>query len=70
MNVCEALKGGPSVRNVIVTFEQKPVLRLAQVIDQMGRINGDFAKGEADGSRDALQLITIAADRLRPRLLS
>jgi len=30
---------------------------------------GDFEKGEADGSHDALQLIVIAGDRLRSRLL-
>jgi hypothetical protein len=35
----------------------------------MGRINGDFEKGEADDGRDALQLIALAADRLRSRLL-
>jgi len=34
-----------------------------------GRIDGDFEKGEADGSHDALQLIAIASDRLRSRLL-
>ena len=48
---------------------QKPVLCFAHVTNQMGRINGDFEKGEADGSHDALQLIAIAADRLRSRLL-
>ncbi|MGY3622566.1 nucleoside phosphorylase [Bradyrhizobium sp. USDA 10063] len=48
---------------------QKPVLCLAHVTNQMGRVDGDFEKGEADGSRDALQLIAIAADRLRSRLL-
>ena len=47
---------------------QKPVLCFAHVTNQMGRVDGDFEKGEADGSRDALQLIAIAADRLRPRL--
>jgi uridine phosphorylase len=36
----------------------------------MGRIDGDFEKGEADGSKDALDLIALAADRLRPRLRS
>jgi uridine phosphorylase len=46
---------------------QKPVLCFAHVTNQMGRI-GDFEKGEADGSKDALDLIAIAADRLRPRL--
>ena len=48
---------------------QKPVLCFAHVTNQMGRIDGDFEKGEADGSRDALQLIAMAANRLRSRLL-
>ncbi len=48
---------------------RKPVLCFAHVTNQMGRVDGDFEKGEADGSRDALQLIAIAADRLRPRVL-
>jgi hypothetical protein len=34
----------------------------------MGRIDGNFEKGEADGSRNTLQLIALAADRLRSRL--
>jgi uridine phosphorylase len=48
---------------------QKPVLCFAHVTNQMGRVDGDFEKGEADGSHDALQLIAIAAERLRSRLL-
>jgi uridine phosphorylase len=48
---------------------QKPVLCFAQVTNQMGRVDGDFEKGDADGSHDALQLIAIAADRLQSRLL-
>ena len=48
---------------------QKPVLCLAHVTNRMGRVDGDFEKGEAEGSHDALQLLAIAADRLRPRLL-
>jgi uridine phosphorylase len=48
---------------------RKPVLCFAHVTNQMGRVDGDFEKGEADGSRDALQLIAIAADRLRSRVL-
>jgi uridine phosphorylase len=48
---------------------EKPVLCFAHVTNQMGRVDGDFEKGEADGSRDALALIAIAADRLRSRLL-
>lgn len=47
---------------------QMPVLCFAHVTNQIGRIDGDFEKDEADGSHDALQLIAIAADRLRPRL--
>src|SRR5215475_13610574 len=43
---------------------QKPVLCFAHVTNQMGRIDGDVEKGEADGTKDALDLITIAADRL------
>lgn len=48
---------------------QKPVLCFAHVTSQMGRVDGEFEKGEADGSRDALQLIMIAADRLCSRVL-
>jgi uridine phosphorylase len=48
---------------------QKPVLCFAHVTNQMGRIDGDFEKGEADGSHDALQVIAVAAHRLRARLL-
>ncbi|WMT71198.1 nucleoside phosphorylase [Bradyrhizobium sp. Ash2021] len=48
---------------------QKSVLCFAHVTNQMGRVDGDFEKGEADGSRDALELIAIAADRLRSRVL-
>jgi len=47
---------------------RKPVLCFAHVTNQMGRVDGDFEKGEADGSHDALQLIAVAADRLRPGL--
>jgi uridine phosphorylase len=47
---------------------QKAVLCFAHVTNQMGRVDGDFEKGEADGSHDALQLIAIAADRLQSRL--
>jgi uridine phosphorylase len=39
----------------------KPVLCFAQVTNQMGQIDGDFEKGEANGAHDALGLIAIAA---------
>ncbi|MBI3705047.1 MAG: nucleoside phosphorylase [Rhizobiales bacterium] len=48
--------------------KQKPVLCFAHVTNQMGRVDGDFEKGEADGSKDALNLIAIAAKRLQSRL--
>jgi uridine phosphorylase len=47
---------------------QKPVLCFAHVTNQMGRVDGDFEKGEADGSKDALNLIAIAVSCLRSRL--
>ncbi len=46
----------------------KAVLCFAHVTNQMGRVDGDFEKGEADGSTDALNLIAIAAGCLRSRL--
>lgn len=45
----------------------KPVLCFAHVTNQMGRIEGDFEKGEADGTRDALAVITRTVARLRER---
>ena len=39
----------------------KPVLCFAHVTNQMARIEGDFVKGEADGSADALAVIVAAA---------
>lgn len=40
---------------------QKPVICFAHVTNQMARIEGDFEKGEADGSVDALAVIVAAA---------
>jgi uridine phosphorylase len=39
----------------------KKVLCFAHVTNQMGQIDGDFEKGEANGTNDALGLIVIAA---------
>jgi uridine phosphorylase len=39
----------------------KPILCFAHVTNQMGRIEGDFEKGAADGSADALALIWNSA---------
>lgn len=39
------------------TARRRPVLCVAHVTNQMGRTDGDFEKGEANGARDALRLI-------------
>ena len=39
----------------------RPVLCFAHVTNQMARTTGDFEKGEANGARDALDLIAAAA---------
>src|SRR5262249_29287131 len=76
----EAIEAMPEKKLVAVEMEaaalyafgrvrHKPVLCFAHVTNQMGRVDGDFEKGEADGSHDALRLIAIAAHRLRSRLM-
>ncbi len=40
---------------------QKPVICLAHVTNQMACIEGDFEKGTADGSQDALRVISLIA---------
>ena len=40
---------------------RKPVLCLAQVTNQMGRIEGDFEKGEANGGDASLRLVEAVA---------
>lgn len=42
----------------------KPVICFAHVTNQMGRIEGDFEKGHADGTTDALQIVFRAAQVL------
>ncbi len=48
------------------TARQKAVVSFAHVTNQMGQIEGDFEKGEANGSTDALAVIVRAARRLLP----
>lgn len=43
------------------TARRKPVLCFAHVTNQMAQVHGDFEKGEADGTRDALAVILAAA---------
>ncbi len=39
----------------------KPVVCFAHVTNQMGNVEGDFEKGESNGSRDALQMIAVTS---------
>jgi uridine phosphorylase len=43
----------------------RPVLCFAHVTNQMGRIEGDFEKGVADGAEESLKVISLAAGRWR-----
>lgn len=42
----------------------RAVICFAHVTNQMGRIEGDFEKGHADGTTDALRIVVRAAQRL------
>jgi len=46
----------------------RPVICFAHVTNQMGQVDVDFEKGEADGTTDALQVISTTAMRLLPIL--
>ena len=45
----------------------KPVLCFAHVTNQMGRVDGDFEKGAADGAEASLRVIALAAASWRAR---
>jgi uridine phosphorylase len=45
---------------------QRPVVCFAHVTNQMAQAEGDFEKGEADGSIDALAVIVAAARAAKP----
>lgn len=49
------------------TARKKPVLCFAHVTNQMGRIEGDFEKGVADGAQASLNVISCVARRWRAR---
>jgi uridine phosphorylase len=40
---------------------QRPVVCLAHVTNRMARIEGDFEKGAAGGSQDALQIVSLVS---------
>jgi uridine phosphorylase len=46
---------------------ERPVLCFAHVTNQMGRIEGDFEKGAAEGAEESLRVIALAAGRWRDR---
>ena len=48
------------------TARRRPVLCFAHVTNQMGRSDGDFEKGEANGARDALRLIEAIVGLVDP----
>jgi uridine phosphorylase len=41
----------------------RPVLCIAHVTNQMGRIEGDFEKGLADGAEESLRVISLIAEK-------
>jgi uridine phosphorylase len=47
------------------TARGRPVLCFAHVTNQMGRIEGDFEKGVADGAEESLKVITSTVRRWR-----
>jgi uridine phosphorylase len=46
------------------TARRRRVVCFAHVTNQMGQVEGDFEKGEADGMADALAVVARAANRL------
>ena len=49
---------------------KNPVLCLAHVTNQMGRVEGDFEKGVADGAQESLKVISQVARRWRDQARS
>jgi uridine phosphorylase len=45
--------------------QRRPVLCFAHVTNQMGRIEGDFEKGLADGAEESLKIVSLVANRWR-----
>ena len=43
----------------------RAVICFAHVTNQMGRIEGDFGKGAADGAEESVRVISLAAGRWR-----
>ena len=52
--------------NAFAKARRKAVLCFAHVTNQMAQVEGDFEKGEADGTIDALAVIVAAARAVKP----
>ena len=51
--------------DAFATARKEPVLCFAHVTNQMGRIEGDFEKGVADGAEESLNVVSQVARRWR-----
>lgn len=49
------------------SVKQRKVVCFAHITNQMGKIKGDFEKGMANGSIDALKIISIVVKKLRTK---
>ena len=58
-------RGSSRRRHAFATARKQPVLCVAHVTNQMGRIEGDFEKGVADGAEELLNVISQVARRWR-----
>ena len=58
---CLAVEMEAAALYAFATACARPVVCFAHVTNAMGRIEGDFEKGEADGSADALRVLAAAA---------
>ena len=54
----------------IAQSRKQPVICFAHVTNQMAQVEGDFEKGEADGSIDALALVVAAAKAAKSETLA
>lgn len=48
----------------LASARKKQIICFAHVTNQMGQVEGDFEKGEADGATESLKIVVMAAKRL------
>ncbi|HYZ31542.1 MAG TPA: nucleoside phosphorylase [Crenalkalicoccus sp.] len=58
---CLAVEMEAAALYAFATARRRPVLCVAHVTNAMGRDEGDFEKGEADGAADALRILAAAS---------